>query len=63
MRNVNIDELVSKAIEQRTQTLLKNSGNKSSRVIENDDLSAMFGIDMDRENERPPLAKVKTSKN
>ena len=49
LRKVNIDELVSKAISQKTETLLKKSGRKSSRVIVNDDISAMFGIDMEAE--------------
>jgi len=47
LRNVNIDQLVSKAIAQNTETLLKKSDKKSKRVIENDDISAMFGINMD----------------
>lgn len=53
LRNVNIDQLVSKAIAQNTETLLKKSGKKSKRVIENDDISAMFGIDMDIPDEKP----------
>lgn len=58
LRNVNIDELVSKAISQRSETLLKKSGRKSSRAIDNDDISAMFGIDMEEENEKPvPLKR------
>lgn len=58
LRNVNIDELVSKAISQKSETLLKKSGRKSSRVID-DDISAMFGIDMEVENEKPaPKEKV-----
>lgn len=52
LRNVNIDELVSKAILQKSETLLKKSGRKSIRVIDNDDISAMFGIDMEAENEK-----------
>ena len=58
--NVNIDELVSKAISQKSETLLKKSGRKSSRVIENDDISAMFGIEMEVENEKVvPKERIK----
>lgn len=52
LRNVNIDELVSKAIAQKTQTLLRKSGKKSSRVISDGDIAAMFGIDMETESEK-----------
>lgn len=47
LRNVNIGDLVSKAIAQKTQTLLKKSGKKSGRVIDENDISGMFGIEMD----------------
>ncbi len=52
LRNVHIDDLVSKAIAQKSETLLKKSGRKSVRVIDNDDISAMFGIEMEAENEK-----------
>ncbi len=55
LRNVNIDELISKAVVQKSETLLNKSGRKSKRVIESDDLSAMFGIEM--EDERQAAAK------
>lgn len=47
LRNVNVDELISKAIVQKSETLLSKSGRKSGRIIEGNDLSAMFGIEMD----------------
>jgi uncharacterized Zn finger protein len=53
LRNVNIDELVSKAITQKSETLIKKSSRKSSRVIDNDDISTMFGINMETGNENP----------
>ncbi|MBA1334415.1 MAG: hypothetical protein HPY66_2264 [Firmicutes bacterium] len=52
LRNVNIDELVSKAVAQKTETLLRKSGRKSGRVISDGDISAMFGIDMETESEK-----------
>lgn len=62
LRNVNIDELVSRAISQKSETLLKKSGRKSSRVIDNDDISAMFGIDMEAENGKS-VPKERTKRN
>ncbi len=47
LRNVNVDELISKAIVQKSETLLSKSGRRSARVIEKNDLSAMFDIEMD----------------
>ena len=47
LRNVNIDELITKTIVQKSETLLKKSAKKSRRVIESDDISAMFGIEME----------------
>ena len=48
-----IDELVSKVIVQKSKTLLGKSGRKSARVIENDDISAMFGIEIEAKSEKP----------
>lgn len=47
LRNVDVDELISKAVVQKSEKLLSKSGRKSGRVIEEDDLSAMFGVEMD----------------
>lgn len=47
LRNVNIEELVSKAVTEKSETLLKKSGRKSKRAIKKDDVSAMFGIDIE----------------
>ena len=54
LRNVNIDELISKAIAQKSETLLEKSSRRSRRVIEDDNISAMFGIEMEAENEKVP---------
>jgi len=47
LRNVDVDELISKAIVQKSETLLSKSGRKSGRIIEGNDISAMFGIEID----------------
>lgn len=46
LRNVDINELVSKAVKEKTENLIKKSSKKSKRVIDNGDISDMFGIDM-----------------
>ncbi len=51
LRNVNIDDLISKTITQKSETLLKKSSHKSDRVMDSDDISAMFGIDLEEDNE------------
>jgi len=58
LRNVNIDELVSKAIAQKSETLLKKSSRRSGRVIDDGDISAMFGIEMETGNEKAPEKPV-----
>lgn len=47
LRDVSLDELISKTLVQKTERLLEKSGRKSRRVIENDDISELFGIEMD----------------
>lgn len=47
LRNADVDELISKAIIHKSETLLNKSGRKSRRVIEGNDLTNMFGIEMD----------------
>ena len=47
LRNVNIDDLISETISKTAQTLLGKSNLKSRRVIEDTDISGMFGIEME----------------
>jgi uncharacterized Zn finger protein len=46
LRKVNINDLISEAINKKTQGLLEKSKTKGRRVIEESDISDMFGIDM-----------------
>lgn len=50
LRDINIDELISKAVSQKSETLLKKSDKKSSRVIDENDISSMFDIDLNTDN-------------
>jgi len=47
LRQVNINDLISEAINKKTQTLLEKSKSKGRRVIEETDIFDMFGIDME----------------
>ena len=47
LRNVKIDVLISAAINQKSQTLLEKANTKSHRILDDTDISSMFGIDME----------------
>jgi uncharacterized Zn finger protein len=51
LRKVNINNLISEAINKKTQTLLEKSKAKGRRVIEETDMFDMFGIDMEVQTE------------
>lgn len=44
LRNIDFEVLLKKTIEQKMQSLLKNSDKKSNRVLDDDDISGLFGI-------------------
>lgn len=47
LRNVKIEDLISEAISQKTETFLKKSKVKSRRIIEDTDISDLFGMEME----------------
>lgn len=47
LRNVKIEDLISESISKKAQTLLEKSKVKSRRVLEDPDISGMFGIEME----------------
>jgi len=49
LRKVNIGELISETITGTSQSLLEKSKTKSSRVIDDIDISSMFGIEVETE--------------
>lgn len=46
LRQVNMDDLITNALGQTTDTLLQRSQKKSRRALDHADLSGLFGIDM-----------------
>ncbi|MFZ3172641.1 MAG: SWIM zinc finger family protein [Carboxydocellales bacterium] len=49
LRNVKIEDLISETINQKSRTLLEKSNTKSGRVIDDTDISSMFGIELEAE--------------
>lgn len=46
MRKADTEKLVARAVQEKTGDLLAGAAGKSSRVIDDADLSGLFGIDM-----------------
>ncbi|MDD3365277.1 MAG: SWIM zinc finger family protein [Syntrophomonas sp.] len=47
LRAVDIHNLISKAIQSKTQTMLSKSGAKSRRILADADIAAMFGVEVE----------------
>jgi len=63
LRNVKVENLVSKIVKDKTKELLDKAGKKSARVIDDADLSSVFGIELE-ENTIPKkndLSKAKVT--
>jgi len=58
LRGVRTDDLVAEAIEDKTAELLKKAARKSAKVVDEADLSSLFGIDLDT----PPAFARENSK-
>lgn len=61
LRNVEINELISQAVEDKTLELLKKAENKSARVITDSDLADVFGIDLEENFDFNASAKPRAS--
>lgn len=67
LRQVNMDDLVSQAVADTTDKMLKQAQQKSARVLDDADLGDMFGIDLgdeaaDKTPQAPPAKKASTQK-
>ncbi|MDD4172233.1 MAG: SWIM zinc finger family protein [Syntrophomonas sp.] len=47
LRAVDIHALISNAIQSKTQNMLSKSGSKSRRILEDADIAAMFGVEVE----------------
>ncbi|MEA1935981.1 MAG: hypothetical protein U9M96_04055 [Thermodesulfobacteriota bacterium] len=63
LRKVEMNDLISRAVEDKTQKLLKKARRKSSKIIDDSRLSDVFGIDLEDHvpaKPKTPKAKSKT---
>lgn len=52
LRGIKIEELVSEVIQEKTRTILVKAEAKSRRVLEDADVSALFGVDVEADNKK-----------
>ncbi|MCF8055653.1 MAG: hypothetical protein K9K37_03325 [Desulfocapsa sp.] len=62
LRQADTEELVARAVQEKTGDLLARADRKSSRVIGEADLSSLFGIDMDSKPDFAAAAKFEKPK-
>lgn len=64
LRNVNTKDLITTAIKKQTSTLIKKAKKKSSKIMDDSNLSEIFGIDMElkKSKAKPLTALVKIKK-
>lgn len=62
LRQADTKELVARAVQEKTGDLLAKADKKSSRMIDDADLSGLFGIDMDVKPDFAASAKVEMPK-
>ena len=61
LRGVNVEALISETIHKKSESLLEKSKTKSRRVMEDTDVSGIFGIEMEDEQKnelKQPLEKA-----
>jgi len=63
LRAVDIHDLISKAIQSKTQNMLSKSGATSHRILEDADIGAMFGVEVEAMVEAVPDVADKKQKN
>lgn len=62
LRKVEIKDLITKVVGDKTVSLLKKAERKSSRVIDDSDLSSLFGINMEGIKKAAKRSKAKKGK-
>ena len=60
LRDADITKLIKQTVAGRTEKLLEKASRKSSRIMEDADLSAVFGIDFEEPNSSVGLIPVKS---
>ncbi|MFZ5967527.1 MAG: SWIM zinc finger family protein [Bacillota bacterium] len=62
LRNINMEDIISETIKQKSQTLLEKSKTKSRRMIDETDISSVFGIDIETETKADVEENQKVTK-
>lgn len=62
LRQADTEELVARAVQEKTGDLLARADKKSSKVLDEADLAGLFGIDMDVKPDFNAATKPRTSK-
>ncbi|MBN1524931.1 MAG: hypothetical protein JW904_10630 [Spirochaetales bacterium] len=62
LRKVKMDELVSEVVKDKSKSMLSKAKKKTSRVIADADVSAMFGIEMAEKAKKEPAKKKSVKK-
>ncbi len=60
LRKIEINDLITETVRDKTEKLLTKAKKKSRRIIKDQDLSSVFGIELD--NVSKPVKKVKVSR-
>ncbi len=61
LRKIEINDLITEAVKSKTEKLLTKAKRKSGRIIEDQDLSSVFGIKLDSVIKPAKMGKVKVS--
>ncbi len=59
LRKVEMEELVAQAVQDKTDTIIAKQASAKGRVIADDQLSELFGIDLEDFTPRPPAKSAK----
>ena len=62
LRRVDMEELVARAVQEKADTIIKKQSPAAGRVIEDDQLSELFGINLDEFDAGAPVKIVKSRK-
>jgi uncharacterized Zn finger protein len=62
LRKIDINDLITETVKDKTKELLTKAKKKSSRIIEDQDLSSVFGIELDSVSKPAKNVKAKASR-
>jgi len=60
LRQANVEDLITQAVQDQSDKLIKQAKRKSSRVIDDSELGDVFGIDLDTQPDAPKKRRLKS---